>query len=184
MKRARAVFLDRDGVINRALTRGGKPYPPATIEEVEILTGAPEALTALRGAGFHLLVVTNQPDIARGTLDPAALEAINNHLRQRLPLDRIYVCPHDDADVCGCRKPRAGLFHRAAADYALDLKNCFMVGDRWRDIDAGHTAGCRTVLIEYGYAERGPAQPPGRAVSTMAEAAAWILGQAALPSDL
>ena len=182
MNDGRAVFLDRDGLLNRALTRNNKPYPPSTIEEVEIPEGVPEALHSLRDAGFLLLVVTNQPDVARGTQDPAALNAINNFLSERLPLDHIYVCPHDDADKCDCRKPLPGLFHRAAMEYSLTLADCYMVGDRWRDIDAGHAAGCRTVLIDYRYAERGPTRPPDQTVSSLPEAAAWILQHAGVNS--
>lgn len=171
----RAVFLDRDGVLNRSLLRRGLPHPPDTVEELEILPGVKEALERLRAAGYLLIVVTNQPDLARGTQSRERLEAIHEALRERLALDEIRVCPHDDADGCGCRKPLPGLLTEAAAQHGIDLAASWMVGDRWRDIDAGHAAGCRTILIDYGYPERGPSRMPDYACRSLVEAADWIL---------
>lgn len=171
----KAVFLDRDGVLNRALVRDSKPYPPASLEELEILPGVPEALVKLKAAGFLLLVVTNQPDVAKGTQSRETVEAMNARLRAELPLDDILVCYHVDADRCACRKPATGLLDQAAAQYSLDLRACYLIGDRWRDIDAGHRAGCRTILIDYGYQERGPENEPDARVGSLSEAAAWIL---------
>jgi len=153
----RAVFLDRDGVINRALVREGKPYPPANFEEVEILPGVEAALTRLHDAGFLLLVVTNQPDVARGTTPRADVDRINNFLSSKLPLDKFFVCFHDSVDHCDCRKPLPGLLFAAQKEYDIDLASSYMVGDRWRDIDAGAAAGCKTFFIDYGYAEKQPA---------------------------
>lgn len=168
----RAVFLDRDGVINRAVVRDGKPYPPALVSEVEILPGVPEALARLRSAGYHLVVVTNQPDVARGTTSLAAVEAIHAHLRATLGLDDIRVCPHDDADGCDCRKPKPGLLLRPPAS---DMAASVMIGDRWRDIEAGRAAGCGvTILVDYEYDERIPHEPTVR-LGSLAEAAAWLL---------
>lgn len=172
--RSRAVFLDRDGVLNRAIVRDGKPYPPERLEEVEILPGVAEALARLREAGFKLVVATNQPDIARGTRNPECVDAINDHLRRELPLDAIYVCPHDSAQECDCRKPRPGLLTRAAADLDIDLAASFMVGDRWRDVAAGRSAGCRTFFIDYNYDEQRP-DDPDFVVGSLAEAAALVL---------
>jgi len=171
----RAVFLDRDGVLNRALLRRGLPHPPDTIAELEILDGVREALERLRAAGYLLIVVTNQPDLARGTQSRANLEAIHRCLRERLALDQIRVCPHDDADGCQCRKPLPGMLTEAAAEHGIDVAGSWMVGDRWRDIDAGHAAGCRTILIDYGYPERTPSRPPDHVCRSLAEAADWIL---------
>lgn len=168
----RAVFLDRDGVINRALVRDGKPYPPASAEDVEILPGVPEALRRLRAAGYRLIVVTNQPDIARGSATAASIEAINERLRQTLPLDEIRVCPHDDTDNCDCRKPKPGLLLQPPAH---DMAASVIVGDRWRDISAGLSAGCgATILIDYGYSETLPDEPTIR-VGSLTEAADWWL---------
>jgi D-glycero-D-manno-heptose 1,7-bisphosphate phosphatase len=171
----RAVFLDRDGVLNRVRVREGKPYPPATAEELEILPGVPAALASLRAAGFALIVVTNQPDVARGSALRESVEAMNAQLAKALPIDEWRVCYHDDSDACSCRKPKPGLLTEAAAALAIDLTRSWMIGDRWRDIDAGHAAGCRTVLIDYGYDERPPSTEPEFRAASLAEAAEWIL---------
>src|SRR5262249_35905993 len=132
----RAVFLDRDGVLNRAVVRDGKPYPPARLEQLEILPGVVEACITLRTAGFTLVVVTNQPDVARGTQQRAVVQAINEVLRAQVPLDDFRVCYHDEPDGCTCRKPQPGLLLQAARDWQIDLVSSFMVGDSWRDIEA------------------------------------------------
>jgi D-glycero-D-manno-heptose 1,7-bisphosphate phosphatase len=170
---ARAVFLDRDGVINRACVRQGHPYPPADLSELEILPGVPEALERLRAAGFWLIVVTNQPDVARGIQTSVGVESIHAALMARLPLDEFRVCYHDDADRCSCRKPSAGLLFDAARKFRLDLRASFMVGDRWRDIEAGRRAGCTTIFIDHGYAEKQPVDFDVR-VQSLAEASEWI----------
>jgi D-glycero-D-manno-heptose 1,7-bisphosphate phosphatase len=172
----RAVFLDRDGVLNRALLKNGKPYPPARLEEVEILPGVWEGLRTLRDAGFLLLVVTNQPDVARGTQRREVVEAINEHLRAQLPLDEFFVC-YEDGNDCPERKPNPGLLLRAAARHLLELPASFMVGDRWRDVEAGRRAGCRTVFLDYGYQEKQPPVPPDYVTRSLADAADWILLQ-------
>jgi D-sedoheptulose 7-phosphate isomerase len=170
-----AVFLDRDGVLNRAVVRDGKPSPPPGIEEFELLPEVASSLRDLKAHGFALLVITNQPDVARGTQTRADVEAIHQVLRSSLPIDDIFVCYHDDADGCACRKPLPGLLFEAQRKRNVDLSRSFVVGDRWRDIDAGHAAGCKTVLIDYGYRERKPAQPPDATVRSLREAADWIL---------
>ena len=172
-----AVFLDRDGVLNQALVRHGKPYPPASLAELQIVPDAPEALAALQAAGFLLIGVTNQPDVARGTQRREVVEAINAALLATLPLAEILVCYHDDGDGCACRKPQPGLLLQAAATYAIDLPSSFMVGDRWRDVEVGRRVGCRTVLLDYGYRERSPESPPDCTVRSLSEAAWWILRQ-------
>jgi len=179
----RAVFLDRDGVLNRATVRDGKPYPPASADALEILPGVPQALEALKRAGFLLLVVTNQPDVAKGKQSREAVEAIHSRMRAELPLDDIFVCYHVDTDACDCRKPAPGMLEQAAARYGLYLPGCYMVGDRWRDVDAGHRAGCRTILLDYGYRERAADNQPAERVTSLTEAAGWILQDAAKRSD-
>ena len=153
----RAVFLDRDGVINRAVVRHGKPYPPSRPDQVEILSGVSSALERLRDAGFLLIVVTNQPDVARGSASLAQVDAINRRLGETLPIDEFRVCCHDDRDDCSCRKPRPGLILEAAGRLQIDLGKSYMVGDRWRDIEAGRSAGCRTVFLDYGCVKALPA---------------------------
>jgi D-glycero-D-manno-heptose 1,7-bisphosphate phosphatase len=171
----RAVFLDRDGVLNAAVVRDGRPYPPASASDLEILPGVRDALDELRRAGFVLLVATNQPDVGRGTQTREAVEAIHARLRAELPVDAIYCCYHDDADRCSCRKPAPGLLLDGARDWDVDVATSFMVGDRWRDIEAGAAAGCRTVFVDHHYRERQP-QAFDIKVSSLAEAATWILG--------
>jgi D-glycero-D-manno-heptose 1,7-bisphosphate phosphatase len=170
----RAVFLDRDGVLNRALVREGKPYPPANLSELEILPGVQEACSTLKRAGLGLIVITNQPDLSRGTMERGAVDAMNAEVRERLGLDDVRVCPHDDADRCDCRKPAPGLLLAAARDWRIALDRSVMVGDRWRDIESGRRAGCKTVFIDYGYSEQRP-QAPDLIVGSLLDAVPWIL---------
>ena len=153
--RARAVFLDRDGVISRALERDGLPYPPTSLAEFQIFSDVPEACRRLKQAGFLLVVVTNQPDVGRGTLQQETVEAIHAEMCRRLPIDRVEVCYHSgkDRSDCDCRKPKPGMLLRAARELGIALPQSWMVGDRWRDIDCGHAAGCHTIFINRGYAE-------------------------------
>ena len=155
MKRV-AVFLDRDGVLNLAVVKNGQPHPPASIDEVEILSDAPEALRQLKEAGFVLIVVSNQPDVARGTTSKATVEEINVYLAKHMPVDRFIMCYHDSRDGCECRKPRPGMLLAGARDFDVDLASSYMVGDRWRDMEAGINAGCKTIFIDYGYNEKQP----------------------------
>ncbi len=176
--RGRAVFLDRDGVINQAVVKAGKPYPPTSLDELVITPGAAEDLARLVALDFRLLVVTNQPDVARGSQSRAVVEAINARLREALPLDQIYTCFHDDRDECECRKPRPGLIYQAAQEWQIDPAQSFLVGDRWKDIAAGQAAGCTTLLIEMGYAESQPATQavtPDYRVNSLGEAVAIIV---------
>jgi D-sedoheptulose 7-phosphate isomerase len=170
-----AVFLDRDGVINRTVVRDGKPFPPSGMKELELLPDVASSLHDLKAHGFALFVITNQPDVSRGTQTRDAVEAIHRELASSLPIDDIFVCYHDDADHCACRKPNPGMLLEAQRKHNIDLSRSFVIGDRWRDIDAGHAAGCKTVLIDYGYRERKPARPPEATVRSLREAADWIL---------
>ena len=178
-KARRGVFLDRDGVLNRTLEREGKPYPPTALDELEILPGVPEACALLKKAGFLLVVATNQPDVGRGTLRQEVVEELNAHLCRLLPIDRVEVCYHPGGAVeCDCRKPKPGMLLRAAHALGIDLAQSWMVGDRWRDIDCGHQAGCRTILIDYGYTEPLRQTPDFRCRSLL-EAARLIVNQPA-----
>lgn len=172
-----AVFLDRDGVLNEAIVRDGRPYAPRRPGEVNIMPGARAALAALREAGFRLICVTNQPDVGLGLVTRDTVEAINRAIALALPLDDIFVCYHTDRDRCACRKPEPGLLLQAAARHAIDVERSFMIGDRWRDIDAGRRAGCRTVLLDRSYVEREPEYRPDRRVRSIGEAASWILSE-------
>jgi D-glycero-D-manno-heptose 1,7-bisphosphate phosphatase len=169
------VFLDRDGVLNAAMVRADKPYPPDALEDLAVLPGVPDALDRLRRLGFLLLVVTNQPDVARGDQTRAAVDALNAELARRLPLDDVLVCFHDDADGCACRKPLPGLLLRGAERYGVDLSASYLVGDRWRDIEAGRRAGVRTVFIDYHYDERRPEPPADATAADLNAAVDWIV---------
>ncbi len=175
----RAAFLDRDGVLNRALVRDGLPNSPSGLHEVEIPSGVSEACQRLRREGFLLVVVTNQPEVARGRLTRRSVEEINAFLRSRIPLDDVRVCYHDDPDGCDCRKPKPGMLLAAARDLNISLNRSFAVGDRWRDIEAGRRAGCRTVLIDHGYAEPPPSSMDFT-TQTLSSAVDWILKFAAV----
>ena len=177
----RAVFLDRDGVINAAFLRNGISYPPMTLAEVQILPGVPAACRSLKAAGFLLIVVTNQPDIARRSQTAAAVEAINQYIAAQVPLDDFRVCPHDTPDNCDCRKPKPGLLLSAAADHHIGLPNSYLVGDRASDILAGRSAGCRTLLVDYPYSKKESCNPD-YVVRDLPEAAEKILALAHLPA--
>jgi D-glycero-D-manno-heptose 1,7-bisphosphate phosphatase len=148
-----AVFLDRDGVLNRAVVRDGKPFPPQTLDDFEILEGVERALHRLKGAGFVLVVATNQPDVAKGTQRREVVDAMHDRLRATLPLDAIKVCWCLEGPQCDCYKPKPGLLLEAARELNVDLSRSFMVGDRWRDVGAGQAAGCFTIFLDRGYAE-------------------------------
>ena len=169
-----AVFLDRDGVLNRTTVSGDTPYPPTSVAKVEILPGVREALEKLRRRGLALIVVTNQPDVARGTQTREAVEEINRFLVRQLRLDAVYTCYHDAADACACRKPKPGMLMRAAEEHSIDLSRSFMVGDRWGDIVAGAAAGCVTFLLEMQYSQRHRCSPD-HVVADLAGAVEFIL---------
>lgn len=149
----RAVFLDRDGVLIRTDVRNGRPFARTRLEDMEILSGVVEGIAALKSSGFATVIVTNQPDVAAGKADRAAIEAMNRRLVDSLAIDMIETCYHGDGDGCSCRKPAPGMLRRAAQRLDIDLGRSVMVGDRWRDVDAGHNAGCVTIFIDLGYSE-------------------------------
>lgn len=166
------MFLDRDGVLNRAFVRGGRPYAPRSLDEFEVLAEAPAAVRALKDAGYLAIVVTNQNDVKQGLVAADVLEAMHVRLRQAMPLDDIYVCL--DANDSRCYKPAPGMLHDAAARWSIDLSRSYMVGDRWRDVGAGRAAGCITCFIDRHYDE--PLRDrPDHTVGDVAEAAALIL---------
>ncbi|MCF8033697.1 MAG: HAD family hydrolase [Desulfarculaceae bacterium] len=170
----RAVFLDRDGVINKPFVKDGKSYPPSSLEEFELLPGVVQAINNLKSAGYAVVVVTNQPDVATGKQKLEVVESFHRQLSQQVDIDLIKVCYHTDGDDCSCRKPRPGMLLEAAEELGIDLGKSFLVGDRWRDIESGQRAGCGTFFIDYGYAERRP-EPPYTAVESLAQASRAIL---------
>jgi D-glycero-D-manno-heptose 1,7-bisphosphate phosphatase len=173
----RAVFLDRDGVINASIVRDGKPFPPATLEEFTIYPEAAQACEQLKRAGFLLVVATNQPDVGRGTQRKETVEAMHAKMCAALPIDQVEVCFHPGGEPCECRKPAPGMLLNAAQELGINLARSFMVGDRWRDIDCGHSAGCKTVFIDRGYSEE-LRQKPDFFAKNLAEAAKIILEEA------
>jgi len=170
----RAVFLDRDGVLNEPTVRDGKPYPPSTLADFRIYPEAASVCRRLRDAGFVLIVVTNQPDVARGTQRREVIDGFHERLRAEVPLDEVLCCFHDDADRCACRKPAPGLILDGAQRWDIDLAESFLIGDRWRDVEAGRSAGCATVFIDRGYDER-LRSAPTVTVRSLEDAAAFIL---------
>jgi D-glycero-D-manno-heptose 1,7-bisphosphate phosphatase len=169
----RAVFLDRDGVLNRAIMRNGEPCAPTTLAEFELLPGAAASLARLHG--FQLIVVTNQSGVARRTLSVEDLFQMHARLRHELHVDHVYCCTHDELQGCACRKPKPGLLRTAAHRLDLSLADSFMVGDRWQDIEAGYLAWCTTVFIDFGYAL--PRPKADATVRSLSEAVDWILSQ-------
>lgn len=177
-----AVFLDRDGTLNRQVVRDGRPYPPQTVEDFTLFTDAASACARLAAAGYVLVVATNQPDVSRGTQSQQTVEAMHAKLRQLIPeIARIEVCyaPGNAAEIQDAkadprRKPEPGMLLDAARELGLELKRSWMIGDRWRDIDCGQRAGVRTVFIDFGYAEELRAAPDFT-VHSITEAADVIL---------
>ncbi|MBO0728514.1 MAG: HAD family hydrolase [Acidimicrobiaceae bacterium] len=169
-----AVFLDRDGVLNEPIVRDGIPHPPASTYDLVLAAGVEEACERLRSAGLLLIVVTNQPDLARGSTSRDIVDRINHQLRSRLRLDDVFVCPHDDRDCCACRKPKPGLLLEAASRWGVNLGASVMIGDRWRDVEAGRRAGCATVLVRRNYAEESSGEAD-HVADSLHQAVPWIL---------
>ncbi len=147
--RRRAIFLDRDGVLNRKAPEGSYIE---TLGQFEILPGALRAVAEFGRAGFLVIVVTNQRGVAKGIVASENLEQIHNRLHAGASeaggkIDDIYVCPHDDADNCQCRKPQPGMILQAARDYCVELSESWVIGDTASDIEAGQRAGCRTICV-------------------------------------
>ncbi|MDH5775952.1 MAG: HAD-IIIA family hydrolase [Nitrospirota bacterium] len=149
-----AVFLDRDGVINHTIVREGRPFAPTNQDEFSIIDGVPDALHTLHKAGFLLIIVTNQPDVARGVISKGVVESFHQDLLKAFPLDAIKVCYETEESGSPLYKPRPGMLLEAKEEYDIDLTKSFMVGDRWRDVGCGRAAGCFTIFIDYGYQEQ------------------------------
>lgn len=170
----RAVFLDRDGVINANIERDGRLVAPTRIEQFTLLPGVEDAVRRLKAAGFLVVVVTNQPDVATGRNSAATIEGMHSIIRSRMPVDDIKACFHVDADNCDCRKPKPGMILQAAAEFGVDLSESWVVGDRWRDIEAGRIAGCSTILVDYSVEQDGPCHPD-KTVRSLPDAVSYIL---------
>ena len=151
MNRKKAVFIDRDGVINEVIMRNDKPSSPWFFEEFKIIDGAAIALEELKKIGFLNIIFTSQPDVARGNLSIIELEKMHKEIKEKLLIDEIKVCPHDDGDNCNCRKPKPGMLLEAAIEKNIDLGKSYVIGDTWKDVEAGKTVGCKTFLIRREY---------------------------------
>jgi len=186
---SRAVFLDRDGVLNAVRMVDGAAHSPRALDEFTVLDGVPEAIRELRSAGWLTVVVTNQPDVARGLLDAATLAAMHKRLNDEAGVDLIEACLHDGLQGCDCRKPLPGMLTRVAERRGLDLTDCWMVGDRWVDLAAGRAAGTRCLLVERPWTWLGtsagspkPDLEPDATVVDVAEAARLILTEGDEPA--
>ena len=155
----KAVFLDRDGVLNNIIIKNGLPFSPENYENLKILPGVKESVIKLKQLHFYCLVITNQPDVSRGKIKKKAVIKMNEYLKKELSLDDIFVCYHDDQDKCECRKPNPGLIFEAAKKWNVKLNKSYMIGDRWKDIDAGNRSGCKTIFIDNNYEEKIKTKP-------------------------
>lgn len=176
-----AIFLDRDGVLNRPLVRDGKPYAPRRFGEFELYPEARSCVASLRQAGFLLVVATNQPDIGNGLAAADEVAAMHDRLAEALSIEHIMVCPHGQREGCDCRKPRPGMLLKAAERLDIDLARSFMIGDRAGDVAAGKAAGCRTIFIDRGYAAESRPAGPDHVVLSLAEAVAAVLAYPGVP---
>ena len=154
-----AIFLDRDGVINNIIISKGLPLSPSKFEEFKILPGVRESISKLKELNFYCILVTNQPDVSRGKIKKETVVKMNEYVKSELGLNDVFVCFHDDKDNCQCRKPKPGLILNASYKWNVDLKNSYMIGDRWKDIEAGRLAGCKTILIKSNYVEEIKTKP-------------------------
>jgi len=186
----RAVFLDRDGTINEEVGY------LKSLDMLKVIPGAGAAIRLLNAAGFKVVIITNQSGVARGYFPESLVNEAHALLTAALrkdgaTIDGIYYCPHHPTEgnskhtiQCDCRKPATGLMDRAARDLDIDLKQSFMVGDKWSDIELGHRAGARSILVRSGFApdDAGNKRPshvedPDFTAHDLAEAADWIIGQ-------
>jgi D-glycero-D-manno-heptose 1,7-bisphosphate phosphatase len=172
----KAVFLDRDGVLNRSTLVDGVPKPPISISDIQILDGAIEAIQLLKDSNYVPVVVTNQPDISRGIISLELVQSINQKIGDLAGINHFYVCPHDDRHLCRCRKPKPGLIQLAASELNLELKGSILVGDRWRDIEAGQALNLTSYFIDYSYDEKQPNLPYVK-VSSLFNAVQKALGK-------
>lgn len=158
-KVTKAIFLDRDGIILEPVIIGGKSHPPSCVSAMKFIDGIEELLDYLVEF-YSIFVVTNQPDVARGIQTQEEVEAMHKKIYKKLPqITDIWACYHDDKDNCQCRKPKIGMLLDASYFYDINLKESFVCGDRWRDIECGQNAGCSTIFVDYGWNEKQPTNP-------------------------
>lgn len=155
----KAIFLDRDGVINRVIMHNGIPNPPIRLSDVYLITGIKELIKKWHDDGYIVIVITNQPDVANNIVTKNKVDKINKYLKSEVMFDDIFVCYHNGNDNCNCRKPKVGLFIEAKTKYNIDFSKSYMIGDRWKDMEAGEKVGCKTIFIDNNYEEKKPIGP-------------------------
>jgi len=177
-----AVFLDRDGVVCMPIIRNGKPYPPSSTKELKIIQGLEEAAHSFYKANLEVVIITNQPDIGNGHTTFAEVNKINEKIMNKTGIEHFYICPHIESDSCLCRKPKAGLLIKSAFELGISLQKSYLIGDRWKDIEAGQKVGCDTYFIDYSYSEKKPT-PPYTKVTSVLEASRIILNKIGADND-
>jgi D-glycero-D-manno-heptose 1,7-bisphosphate phosphatase len=155
----KAIFFDRDGVLNKTLLKNGKPYAPRNIKDFKIISDAYSILSYLKSLNYLMFVVTNQPDVGNGYMDKIIVEEMHEMILDQLPIQEIFTCYHSQKDNCSCRKPKTGMLEKAHKKFNLNIKDCFIVGDRFSDIEAGQKFKFQTVMIGTGYGEKPLAKP-------------------------
>ena len=147
----RAIFFDRDGVLNELVKRDGGHYSPRDSSSFKIISNSIEVTKYTKSLGYLNIVISNQPDVARGYLNRTELVKMTKVLFNELMLDDVFYCTHDDSDLCNCRKPAPGLFIQAAEKWKIDLQKSYMIGDTWKDIEAAKNANVNSLLLDRDY---------------------------------
>ena len=173
----KAVFFDRDGVLNIPSVLNGKPYAPRKFIDFKIYDGVKESLEKIKSAGFFIVVITNQPDIGNGLVDIKEINVMHEFLKKELPIDYIEICPHSQTSNCNCRKPKPGLIFSAVDKHKIDLSKSWLIGDRWSDIVAGVSSGLKTIFIDHKYTEKTQNFGPDYVVSTTQKACELVLSE-------
>jgi len=147
----KAIFLDRDGTLNKAYIENGLPISPSSLNKFKIIKGVKKSINKLKKLNFLCILITNQPDVFRGKISKKTVVKMNSYIKKKIKLDDMFVCYHDNEHNCNCRKPKPGLLVKASKKWKIDLNKSFMIGDRWKDILAGKKVGCKTIFINNNY---------------------------------
>ncbi len=175
--RSRAVFLDRDGVITVPEFRDGRSFAPRRIEDLQYYPDAAQSVADLKALGFLVIVATNQPDVGKGEVAEAVIDAMHADLQAAMPVDDIEVCYDTREAATDRRKPGAGMLIDAARNWNIDLGGSYVVGDRATDIEAGERAGCVTIFVDRGYTAELRPTTQSATVQELSEAVRWIAAQ-------
>ena len=172
----KAIFLDRDGVINKSIIANGKPYAPLLFEDFVFYEDTKKAIVVIQSLDYKTIIVTNQPEINKGNLNHEELKRMNDRIYNELKIDDIFVCEHTSEEDCDCRKPKPGMILNASKKHNIDLSQSFLIGDRYKDIESAHAAGCNSIFIDRKYSEKFPNKQI-KSVSSFYEAAIFIKGK-------